>query len=239
MKRNILFGLVTLLAGSLLAADSSPKEEVLAAAKKLADKDNYSWRSIVDFGPNSPFTPAPTDGKTEKNGYTSLSSTFNDNTSEGVAKDKKVVVKTEEGWKTADEVTAGGGGGFDPGVFMARRMQNLRLPAADVEDLVSKVKELKKEGDAYAGDLTEEGAKGLLTFGFGRRGGPPPTATDAKGSVKFWVKEGLVTKFESKVSGKRDFNGEEREIERTVTVEIKDVGTTKLSVPEEAKKKLS
>jgi hypothetical protein len=35
------------------------------------------------------------------------------------------------------------------------------------------------------------------------------------------------------------FNGNDREIDRTTTVEIKDVGTTKLTVPEEAKKKLS
>ena len=35
------------------------------------------------------------------------------------------------------------------------------------------------------------------------------------------------------------FNGNDREIDRTTTVEIKDVGTTKLTVPDEAKKKLS
>jgi hypothetical protein len=241
MKKNILLGTIALLAGSLIAADSSPKEDVIAAAKKLADKSNYSWKATMDLGPNSQFTPGPTEGKAEKDGFTWLSVTFNDNTSEGVMKGTKVVVKTDEGWKTAEEAGGGGGGGgFNAGAFMGRRMQSLKTPAAEVEDLVSKAQEIKKDGDVFSGDLTEDGAKALLSAGFGRRGGQtPPPATDAKGSVKFWVKDGTLTKYESKVSGKREFNGEVRDIVRTTTVEIKDVGTTKLDVPEEAKKKLS
>lgn len=241
MKRNLLFGAVILLAGSLFAADSAPKDDVTAAAKKLADSSNYSWKSTTDFGPNSQFTPGPTVGKTEKDGVTWLSVTFNDNTSEGAVKDKKVAVKTDEGWKTSEEAAAdNGGGGFNPGTFMARRMQNLKTPAAEVEDLVGKAKDLQKTDDVYSGELTEDGAKSLLTMGFGRRGGgQAPAATDAKGSVKFWIKDGQITKYESKISGKREFNGEVRDIERTTTVEIKDVGKTKIDLPEEAKKKLS
>jgi hypothetical protein len=241
MKKNILLGTIALLAGSLIAADSSPKDDVTAAAKKLADSSGYSWKQTMDLGPNSQFTPGPTEGKTEKDGFTWLSVTFNDNTSEGVMKGTKVAVKTDEGWKTAEEAGGGGGGGFNPGTFMARRMQSLKAPAAEVEDLVSKAKGIKKDGDVFSGDLTEDGAKALLSAGFGRRGGgqAPPPATDAKGSVKFWIKDGALTKYESKLSGKREFNGEVRDIVRTTTVEIKDVGTTKLEVPEEAKKKLS
>jgi hypothetical protein len=243
MKKNILLGTIAMLAGSLIAADSSPKEDVIAAAKKLADQSNYSWKSTLDLGANSQFTPGPTEGKTEKDGLTWLSVSFNDNTSEGVMKGTKVVVKTEEGWKTAEEAGGGGGGGggFNPGTFMARRMQSLKTPAAEVEDLVSKAKEIKKDGDAFSGDMTEEGAKALLTLGgFGRRGGQaPPPPTDAKGSMKFWIKDGSLTKYEFKVSGKREIQGEVRDIERTTKVEIKDVDTTKLTVPEEAKKKLS
>lgn len=241
MKKQILFGTAALLAASLFAADSSPKDEVTAAAKKLGDKGNYSWKSTVDLGPNAQFTPGPTEGKA-KDGITWISVSFNDNTTEGLVKGDKVVVKTEEGWKTADEVNGGGGGGggFNPGGFMARRMQTMKAPAAEIDDLVSKTKELKKEGDVYSGELTEEGAKSLLTAGFGRRGGGGNGPTNAKGSVKIWVKDGMVTKYESKVSGKRtNQNGDEMDIDRTTTVEIKDVGTTKLDVPEDAKKKLS
>ena len=246
MKRNLLIGSVVLLAGSLFAADSSPKDDVLAAAKKLAAKDNYSWKITSDFGAASQFPALVSDMKTEKDGYTWLSFNWQDNPMEGVMKTtNNIAVKTEEGWKSGKELMAdaggGGGGGFgNPGIMTTRRLQNLRTPAAEVEDLVGKVKELKKDGDAYSGELTPEGANSLLTFGFGgRRGQAPPPATGAKGSVKFWIKDGVISKYESKASGKREFQGEERDVERNTTVEIKDVGTTKISVPEDAKKKLS
>lgn len=239
MKRNVMFGVVLLLTGSLIAAESNPKEDVTAAAKKLAGAGGYSWKTTQDMGPSSPFTPGPTEGKTDKAGLIWLSSTFNDNTSIGLSKGTNVVIKTDAGWQTAAEATGDGDGGFNPATFMVRRMQNLKAPVAEIEDLVAKVKEIKKDGTTYSGDLTEDGAKALLSSGFGRRGGQQPrAATDAKGSVKFWLKDGALVKYEFKVSGKREFNGETREIERTTTTEIKEVGTTKLEVPDEAKKKL-
>ena len=109
--------------------------------------------------------------------------------------------------------------------------------------MITKVKDITKEGDAYSGELTEEGAKALATMGFGRRGGAGgnrPAPTDLKGSVKFWIKDGVLTKYQSKVSGKRqNQDGEEQAFERTTTVEIKDVGATKVTLPDEAKKKLT
>jgi hypothetical protein len=245
MKKNLLIGTMALLAGSLLAADSSPKDDIIAAAKKLADGGNYSWKTTMDLGPNSPFTPGPTEGKMDKDGLTWLSSSFQDNTMEGLMKGTNhVVVKTEEGWKTAAELGGGGGGGggFNMNAFMARRLQGLKVPSVEVQELVGKVKELKKDGDVYSGDLTEAGAQSLLTSLFGgRRGGQAqPPAKDAKGTVKFWVKDGVVTKYQSKATGKTtNFQGEEQDSDRTTTVEIKDVGTTKISAPDEAKKKLS
>ena len=109
----------------------------------------------------------------------------------------------------------GGGGGFNAARMMARRMENLKAPAAEVQDLITKVKDITKDGDAYSGELTEEGAKSLATMGFGRRGGGGnrPAPTDVKGSVKFWIKDGALTKYESKVSGKRqNRDGDERPI---------------------------
>jgi hypothetical protein len=236
-----MIGAVLLLAGPLLAADA--KDDVTAAAKKLAAKGNYSWKSTTDLGANSPFQPGPVEGKTA-DGLTWLSTSFQDNTTEGLMKGtNNIVVKTEEGWKKADEIAGGGGGGgggggFNPATFFVGNMQRLRTPSVEVEALAGQVKELKKDGDAISGDLTEDGAKAMAAFGGrGRGGGAAPT--NAKGSVKFWVKDGELTKYQTKVSGKRtNRNGEEQEFERTTTVEIKDVGTTKINAPDEAKKKL-
>src|SRR5215470_15138504 len=98
MKTKIVFGMAALMAASVMAADSSPKDDVSSAAKALGDKANYSWKQTLDLGPNSQFTPGPTEGKTEKDGYTWLSITFNDNTTIGLKKGSKVAVKTDDGW---------------------------------------------------------------------------------------------------------------------------------------------
>ncbi len=57
--------------------------------------------------------------------------------------------------------------------------------------------------------------------------------------MKFWLKEGVLSKYEVKVKGTVSFNGNEFDNDRTTTVEIKDVGSTKVEVPAEARKKLS
>jgi hypothetical protein len=46
----------------------------------------------------------------------------------------------------------------------------------------------------------------------------------------------VITKYQSHVQGTVTMQGEDRQIDRTTTVEIKDVGTSKIEVPDEAKK---
>ena len=47
MKKNVLFGALALLADPLFAANSSPKDDVIAAAQKLAAAASYSWNQTV------------------------------------------------------------------------------------------------------------------------------------------------------------------------------------------------
>lgn len=231
MKKNIVFGLASLMAASLIAADSTPKDEVTSAARALADKPGYSWTTTVAVPPDSRFRPGPTEGKTEKDGFTSVSMSFGDNTTEFVLQGSKSAVHTEDGgWQALSELDDQG-----PGRFLGFMVRNFKAPAAEATNLVADVKELKKDGDSYSGDLTEDGAKSLLTF---RRGGNA-SVSDAKGSAKFWLKDGVLTKYEFKVQGKVSFNGNDRDVDRTTTVEIKNIGTTKVEVPDDAKKKLS
>ena len=233
MKRCIQFGAMALLAASLQAADSGPKDDVLNAAKKLAAAANYSWKTTVVVPEGSQFRPGPSEGKTEKDGFIHVTSSFGDNTMHTVLKGEKGAVTNQDGaWQSLAEVEQEEGFGR----FRAMMARGLKTPAAQAAELANGAKELKKDGDAYAGDLTEDGAKAFLRFG---RGGDGPTVSNAKGSVKFWVKDGALSKFEFKVKGSVSFNGNDREVDRATTVEIKDVGTTKVTVPEEAKKKLS
>lgn len=244
MKKNILFSMMFLAAGSLLAADANPKDDVKAAATALGNAANYTWQTTVDMGANSPFQPGPTDGKIEKDGYTTVSMTFGDNTSMIVLKGTNAAIQSpDNGWQTVAEAMqggGGGGGGFNPGMMMARQAQNIKAPAVQAASLVDTAGDLKVDGDKITGDLTTDGAKAQLSFGGrGRRGGgPPPEITNPKGTVTFWVADGKLTKYQFHVTGSMSFNGNDMDMDRTTTVVIKDVGTTKVEVPDDAKKKL-
>ncbi|HON07403.1 MAG TPA: hypothetical protein PLW02_04790 [Verrucomicrobiota bacterium] len=242
MKRNIILGAVILTASSFIAVGAAV-DEVKSAIKNLADKPNYSWTTTVKSGGGQPgrFAPGPTEGKTEKGGITYLTMTRGDQKTEALVKGAKSVVKTQDGWQETAAPGAGGqpGGRGQRGAFMGRMLQNYKVPSVQAEELISKVKELKKDGDAYIGELTEDGVKQLLMPGGGRGGQNAPTPANAKGTVKFWVKDGVLVKYEFNVQGTMTFNNNDINIDRTTTVEIKDIGTTKIDVPDEAKQKLS
>jgi len=238
MKRNLLFSLTVLVAGSLLAADAAPKDDVTAAAAALGAQKNYSWRTTVEVGNNSRFKPGPTDGKTEKDGYTTLSMSFNDTTSEAVIKGTNAAVKTpDNGWQSAAEALADNGGGFNPAMFIARTAQNYKTPDVEAANLAAQAQDLQAGTNGISGDLTADGAKSLLTFRFGGNGGGP-TVTNPKGSVTFWIAEGKLARYQYHVTGTVSFNGNDRDVDRTTTTEIKDVNATKIDVADDAKKKL-
>jgi hypothetical protein len=228
MKKDVLFSALALIAGSLYAADSNPRENVISAAQKLAASANYSWKQTVVVPENARFKPGPSEGKTEKGGATYVKlSTFGDNTTEIVMQgNKAAVTDPDDNWQSITNLENETEG---PGRFLLGRVRNFQVPAVQATNLLASVKELKKDGDAYSGDLTEAGAKAQFRFG---------TVTNPRGSAKFWLKDGLLTKYEYEVQGKVDFNGTEMELDRDTIVEIKDVGTTKVTVPAEAKKVL-
>jgi len=236
MKLPLLLGALTLLAAPLFAADATPKDEVTAAAKALADQPNYTWRTTVEVPEDAQFRPGPTDGKTEKDGHTQLTVSFGGNETKIITKGDKAALTNQDGdWQSAAELENEQG----PGRFMAMMARGVQVPAEQAKEIAGQAKELKRDGDVIAGDLTEEGAKSLMRFRRRGAGGDGPTISGAKGSVKFWVKDGTLTKYEFKVTGTMDFNGNEFDMDRKTTVEIKDVGTTKVEVPEAAKKKLT
>jgi hypothetical protein len=231
MKTRIFFSILTLLAAPLFAADTSPKDDVTAAAKKLAIADNYAWKAASEF---ASFT-STTQGKADKEGLIWLAITFGDSTTEAFLKGGKGVVKQpDQDWQTLAELENEQG----PIQFLVRRLQTFKAPADQAQDLATKCKDIKKEGDIYSGELTTDGAKEVLSFGR-RRSPDAPEPKNAKGSVKFWLKDGELSKYELKLSGTVNFGGDDQDIEGTTSTEIKDVGKTKLELPAAAKKKLT
>jgi len=238
MKRSALVAAVAVMTGSLVAGQTGPKDEVKSAAKKLSEMANYSWKTTVESaggGGGGQFRRGPTEGKSEKDGFTTLAISLGEFTIDAVLKGEKGAIRSPDGWRSLAEV-ADDTSQQNPGRFLARMLQSYRTPITEAEFLATKAKELAKSGDAYSGNLTDEGAKELLTF---RRRDDSPAPRNARGSVKFWIKEGVLTKYEYRLQGTVTFNNNDIDVDRTTTVEIKEVGSTKVDVPDEAKKKAS
>lgn len=231
LRKLLTVAAICALAGNVLAAEA--KEEIVKAAKALAEK-SYSWKTTTVVPEGTRFAPGPQEGKADKDGTAYVASTFGDNKTEAYIKGEKFAFTNRDGeWQNAADLENAEGGAR----FRGRMYRNFKAPAAQAQELAAAVKELKKEGDAFSGELTEEGAKNLMAFG--GRGGQGPEISGAKGSAKFWLKDGALSKYQYTVKGSMNFNNNDFEIDRVTTVEIKDVGTTKLEVPEAAKKKLS
>jgi hypothetical protein len=257
MKRLLTACLAAALAPAL--ASAAPADDASAAARKLAAAANYSWTRTTEI-PNSQFPAMPVEGQTEKSGYTVTTVTFNENSFKTISKDGRSVSQGQDGrWLTAEERReqfaakgGGGGGGTKGGTgrgggrggfgFLGGGSQ--LTPAEEVVALAARIKDAKLVDGAIVGNLSPEDVAARLTFGGrGGRGGDagqtPPAPKNASGSVKFWLKDGAIARYVVTVKGTIAIpNGEERDVERTTTTEIKNIGSTKVTVPDEAKNKL-
>ncbi len=252
MSRKVLP--VALAFASIFAATSvlraADVDDAQAAIKKLADAPNYSWSSAVTGGRGN---QQPVEYKTEKAGYSTFTAAGfqGGDSTDIVMKGDKAVAKMTDGWKSStelqkasDEAAAGGGGGggFGPEFIVLLRINNFNAPATQAKALLEKAANVKKAGDTYTADLAEANAKDLLSF---RRPGaaaaantPQIAVKDAKGTLKLTVKDGMLSKMEIHLTGTRNFNDQDTPVDQTTTLTIKDVGTTKITVPDDAKKKL-
>jgi hypothetical protein len=214
------------------SAAAQPKAEVLSAIKKLGEQSGYSWTlTQKSEGTAAGRAQNPIDGKTEKDGYTYLKGTSGETSYEVGLKGTKMVVNYNGDWLSTAEIGENN--------RAIQRVRALKKPVEEAENLANKVTEVKKDSDGvYSGELSADAAKELFAV-LGRRAAEAPSA---KGLVKFWVRDGKLSKHQLHLSGKIMVGGDEKrevEISRTLTMEIKDVGTTKVSLPDEAKKKLS
>jgi hypothetical protein len=237
MKKVTATTLFAIVAGSLLAADG--KADIEAAAKKLAEKANYSWTAKTES--ESQFREGDRDGKIDKAGYTVLNMAGRDNQQiQAVLKGDKAVIKSGDTWETAEALAANEDQENRRMRFVARRLQGFKAPHAEAQDMIKHTKELKKDEDGiYVGQLTPEGLKAVYARGFRRGGDAGETdVSGLNGRVKFWLKDGALSKYSRHVNGSMKFGERDVEIDTTTTTEIKEVGSTKVTVPDEAKKKL-
>jgi hypothetical protein len=217
---------------SIFGANTNLNTEIRSAVVALDGKANYSWTSTPKPEGGSLNSPlGPTEGKTERNGLTYFKLSVGLNTVEAAFRGRKSAIKTESEWESSADL-------HGERAWVARRLSTFKPPAAEALDLLAKAQGLKKDkGGLYTGDLTQAGVKELLALRSRETQVTAPTG--AKGWVKFWTKNELLIRYQYNIQGKlAGLNQQPTDLNLTTTVEIKDIGSTIVQVPEEAKKKL-
>ena len=238
MKSILILASFGMLLQTATAADSDAKDKLTHATSELAGKANYSWTTSTKEADGSAGRLGPLEGKADKQGlvYLSFSVGGGGIPVEVFMQGEKGTAKALEGWQTFDEIAQTSG----TAAAVVRFLRAYKAPARDAAALIGKLKQVKDADGALGGDLNEDAAKELLLQGARRREGQdPPKVSDPKGSAKFWIKDGALTKYEVNIQGKVTAGEREMDINRTTTVDIKDAGSTKLEVPAEAKQKLT
>lgn len=228
-----LFIFVLFLAGTLPlpAAELPPKTELQSAIKRLAAQPNYSWTATLKSQEGA-IRQGPTEGNAQRNGYVYFKLPVGDDEIEAAFLGSKGAIKTEGQWLSAAELQG-------DREWIARRLNTFKPPAGEAEDLLARSGFVRKEKDgSFAADLTTNGAKELLALR-SRSGDISSVSGRIRGSVKFWIKDGLLSSYEFSLQGK--VGGPDQkplDVNRTVAVEIKNVGSTTFTLPDEARQKL-
>jgi hypothetical protein len=239
--KRLLCGFVCVVAfwGATALADS--RDDIRAALQKLSDSPNYSWKTKMQGG----FVDGTAEGKTEKNGYTWLSLPFGDGNYQIVIKGDKAAVQTDDGWESSGEALASGSDPPSPETIAARIAQNFRCPADQVLDELDNLQNIQKTDSGYKADFSDEAAKRALLFRPRHmattnpdNNAPQMDASNAKASIQITLKDGQISQIQLHTTGTVTFDGDDRDVDRTMTTDISDVGTTTTNVPGDAKAKL-
>jgi hypothetical protein len=219
MLRNMLACAAVMLIFTL-AARGGTKEDFDAAVDKLSE-NGFSWTTAVEGG-----SGAKQEGKMQKDGLTMLTIILGDLKVESYFKEGKGAINTVKGWQSLVEARTG------PARGIVRVVENFKGPAKEAKEMAAKAPSLQKTDDGYASEMTPEWVTEYL---IGRPGPNSPQVSNAKGSIKFVVKDGALSKLTYHVEGTISANGRERKINTTTITEITGVGNVAIDVPSEAK----
>lgn len=229
---------------------AAPADDLAAAARKLAAAPNYAWTATTEIA-NAPFPAMPLEGVAEKGGFTVTTRTFNGNTAQTVRKGTAVVMQNRDGeWMTMEEMRAPFAGGAPGGAGGQRgggrgglgggMLGGAGNPAEIVAALAARIKDLKVADGALVATASGDDAAALLAPAGGRGGQAPAGPKVSSVTLKFWLKDGALAKYSTHTVGTFTMpNGDEREVDSTTTVEVKNVGTAQVEVPAAAKKKFT
>lgn len=255
--------LTTLVASLLLArvaaiaTDVELRESVAAAARKLAEEPGYQWQSALraERGGRSSGDSSTT-GRIEKDGYTWVASSSARGSLEFARRGDKSAVVIDGNWMTLEQAAArsagdGRGSGRFGGTGSAlSALDEFKLPASEVAELLGKLTKFEQDGETVTAELNGEAVNEWLNAGTrfgGRRGGRGPGGpgargrggfpgfSDAQGAATFVIRSGLLTEFSVAASGTLVFRGNEEKRSRATKTVITDIGSTRVTPPADAR----
>jgi hypothetical protein len=256
------------VASILAVAHAGPAERVVVAAMHLSDQPNYSWISTVVDDARTYDVVGQTErgGYTRVKMpminavRRRLGRSVTDSEIDAIFKGNvRCVIATEEGWKEAAELPAAEPRHaeaelptinaparsrkrpaleeMEPGAY-----SNLQLsichPHEELGIIVTSHSDLQVEGDIATGKLNDLGAQLLLVHD----GQPQITPLRGSGTFKLWMRDGAVVRYVITLegvlgietpAGQRDIR-----VRQKMDTTLSHVGTTKVDVPEDVKRKL-
>jgi len=227
---------LTLLSVCSTLALADAKEDAIAAVRKLADSDNYSWTTSAVGSGGAGATAA---GKTQKDGLIILN--FG---APGATQKTMVIFQGDRG------VFQGPDGAWhvigDPAEkadqdaqVIAQMIKTYQAPAVQAMEIAAKLMDAKADAaGSISGSLSSDDAKALLERRLLRRSGTGGIS-EPKADVKFAISNGAPTSIELHMQcTMASSNGQSRKFDRTTTISISEINTTQIDVPAEAKAKM-
>lgn len=209
-----------------------------SAVRALFTAPNHRWVSVTRTTPG-PFPELRTEGATERGGWSMATRTGDGPDLHLVRHANSIVLQDRDGhWlspaETRQRLTALGrsarGGLLGLGAVS---------PAVLAASLAGKLRNLRVEDNAILGSVDGPDAATLL-MPAGPRGAATPGLRFTSAEVRFWINDGTLAKFElvarAQVTGP---DGTARELETTAFTEFKDVGSSRVEVPDAARRALS
>jgi hypothetical protein len=223
-----------ILATLALIGAPAADDDLAAATKKTSELTAYGFKFDVVGGKGKARSVA-VEGKFQKD----QPAWFKASGTEVFKKIGQLIYKDGEEWKKYEKVK-GAKGEKKRGVDPSALLEAVKLPHEEIQEFEKNFKEVKKaeqkENDCtvFSGELTEQGASSL-----GNTGAKGKAQITFTGSAKLSVNaDGLVVKYSVDLTGKGKRKDRDVELKISRTVELSDIGTAKIEVPEPVKKLL-
>lgn len=236
-----VLALTAALAGSAAADPAGSADDLKSAVRKLSEAASYTWsvESSAAGDTAEKYAAGPLDGKTEKGGFTWIRTRETPPIEIGL-KAQKMVVRLDEGWALEQDLASGARLRPHANLTLVRSLKTHPRPAAQAALLLKHSKDLKEGVPGYfTATLEEAGVKELLRQSI--RMGRNPEVTPKDGTVAFTTRDGVVVRYEYSLHGDVSYPAPAASTwtaELRSTVDIKEIGTTSVELPEEARKKL-